>query len=96
MFVNIAGLSFQLFTRTQNVVPEIVSQADTENCTPKESRQYKNEAIRKEKVYNLLVDQDNVYYANGVLVGNCDALVYLVMGMIKKRVFKKVERPDKI
>src|SRR3990167_2193531 len=29
-------------------------------------------------VYNLTVDQDNCYYANGVLVGNCDSLAFQV------------------
>jgi phage terminase large subunit-like protein len=39
-------------------------------------KQTKNE-IEKEnlfEVYNLLIDKDRVYYANGILVGNCDAL----------------------
>lgn len=29
---------------------------------------------KKEKVYNLTIDRDNVYYANRVLVSNCDAM----------------------
>ena len=29
-------------------------------------------------VYNLIVDKDNVYYANNILVSNCDALVFMV------------------
>jgi hypothetical protein len=32
---------------------------------------------RLEKVYNITVEGDNVYYANGILVGNCDALAYV-------------------
>ena len=34
-------------------------------------------------VYNLTVEHDNEYYANGVLVHNCDSLQYLTMGLLK-------------
>lgn len=33
-------------------------------------------------VYNLTVEQDNEYYANGVLVHNCDSLQYLCLGLL--------------
>lgn len=33
-------------------------------------------------VYNLTVETDNEYYANGVLVHNCDSLQYLAMGLL--------------
>ena len=31
-------------------------------------------------VYNITVDVDNVYYANGVLVSNCDSLMLACCG----------------
>lgn len=34
-------------------------------------------------VYNLTVEHDNEYYANGVLVHNCDSLQYMSMGLLK-------------
>lgn len=36
----------------------------------------------RERVYNLTVETDNEYYANGVLVHNCDSLQYIAMGML--------------
>lgn len=33
----------------------------------------------KKKVYNLSVDKDHEYFANGVLVHNCDVFVYGIM-----------------
>lgn len=36
----------------------------------------------REKVYNLTVETDNEYYANGVLVHNCDSLQYIAMGLL--------------
>lgn len=33
------------------------------------------ESARLHCVYNLQIEKDHVYYANGILVGNCDALV---------------------
>lgn len=33
-------------------------------------------------VYNLTVETDNEYYANGVLVHNCDSMQYLAMGLL--------------
>lgn len=34
-------------------------------------------------VYNLTVEHDNEYYANGVLVHNCDSLQYLSLGLLR-------------
>lgn len=34
-------------------------------------------------VYNLTVEQDNEYYANGVLVHNCDSLQYMALGALR-------------
>lgn len=34
-------------------------------------------------VYNLTVEHDNEYYANGVLVHNCDSLQYLSLGCLR-------------
>ena len=36
---------------------------------------------REQAVYNLSVDAIGEYYANGILVSNCDALRYLLWGM---------------
>jgi len=38
----------------------------------------------KEDVYNLTVDDSHEFFANGVLVHNCDAFVYGAMGLINK------------
>ena len=32
----------------------------------------------KKPVYNITVDKDGVYYANGILVSNCDAVTMLI------------------
>jgi predicted phage terminase large subunit-like protein len=37
---------------------------------------------RKEKVYNLTVEKDHVYYANGLLVSNCDASTQILHKLI--------------
>lgn len=39
----------------------------------------------RQAVYNLTVDDAGEYYANGVLVHNCDALRYLCMGIENRR-----------
>ena len=36
-----------------------------------------NTTLRKEPVYNITVEKDHVYYANGILVSNCDAEAYI-------------------
>ena len=35
------------------------------------------EVLTREKVYNITVEDDGVFYANGILVSNCDALAYI-------------------
>jgi hypothetical protein len=35
-----------------------------------------------QEVYNLLVDKDRVYYANKILVGNCDAFCIGLKGVM--------------
>ena len=47
----------------------------------------KLEHIEKEKklVYSLTVDKAHVYYANNILVANCDALVHLINSTIANR-----------
>ncbi len=35
---------------------------------------------RQERVFNITVDKAHCYYANGVLVSNCDALQYMMLG----------------
>jgi len=53
--------------------------------------------ITEEIVYNLTIEKDNVYYANGILVGNCDALVYLILELMHKKTSSvAVGRVDRI
>ena len=40
---------------------------------------------KKQKVYNLTVEDAHVYYANNILVSNCDALVHIVNNTIANR-----------
>ena len=40
-------------------------------------------------VYNITVNIDHVFYANGILTGNCDALQYLCMFIAEKDVHDK-------
>lgn len=40
-------------------------------------------------VYNLTIEGAHEYFANGVLVHNCDAFVYLVMGLTKAGIGEK-------
>lgn len=44
--------------------------------SPKEKHVLKNASqnLHTATVYNLTVEKDHVYYANGLLVSNCDAL----------------------
>ena len=42
------------------------------------------EITGKEKVYNLQIDGSHEYFANGILVHNCDAFVYLILGMVEQ------------
>jgi len=38
-----------------------------------------SQRLKTENVYNITVDTDHVFYANGILTCNCDALEYLCM-----------------
>ena len=40
---------------------------------------------KREKVYNITVEKAQTYYANGVLVSNCDTLVYLINVTIARK-----------
>lgn len=37
--------------------------------------------MTRRAVYNLTVEGNNVYYANGILTHNCDALAYIGIGL---------------
>ena len=47
----------------------------TEN-TAQENLENDTQTTTLRKVYNLTVEHDHVFYANGILVSNCDALAY--------------------
>lgn len=83
-FVKDAANHFWPFMLIPNVARGIVLQINTEDCTLKKLEPFSSDAIGREKVYNLLIEKDNVYYANGILVGNCDALVYLILGLVNQ------------
>lgn len=40
-----------------------------------------SDEMRNDRVYDLTVDGPSEFYANGVLVHNCDALRYLIVGL---------------
>ena len=44
------------------------------------------ESVQETSVYNLTLDRDNVYYANGILVDNCLALSFAVPVTSKNRI----------
>ena len=42
-----------------------------------------------EPVYNLKVEDESEFFANGILVHNCDAFVYLIMALAKQGMEKQ-------
>ncbi len=44
-------------------------------------KQSEGDGKKPVKVYDLTIDQDNCYYANGYLVSNCDAIRYLCFSL---------------
>ena len=44
-----------------------------------------SKVIKSEKVYNLTVENAGVYYANDILVSNCDSLAILINNTIAHR-----------
>jgi len=68
----IKGVRFQ---RLAYFVGRLLNTINTgiRNVVPENVRQF---TVSKTKVYNLTLDKDNIYYANGILVENCaDAMV---------------------
>jgi phage terminase large subunit-like protein len=49
---------------------------------------------RKDKVYNLHVEDKNEFFANGILTHNCDALVYSVKALMEKAMVSAVYSPS--
>lgn len=47
---------------------------------------------RIEKVYNITVDKDHVYYAHGLLVSNCDAMSQALIRLANKAWFPPISR----
>ena len=41
-----------------------------------------SEKQEKQPVYNLTIEDAHEFFANGILVHNCDALVYLILGTV--------------
>lgn len=54
-----------------------------------------NQHLKPVKVYDLTIEIDNCYYANGYLVSNCDALRYLCISLPKTRDGLTPEELDK-
>ena len=46
---------------------------------------FKENYEKREKVYNITVEKAQTYYANGVLVSNCDTLTYLIQSTIARK-----------
>ena len=55
----------------------------------------KNVVRNSIKVYNITVEDDQVYYANGVLVSNCDSWVMSLFPWVERTFIKMVEFEDK-
>jgi len=50
---------------------------------------------RQEDVYNLTIDKEHNYYANGILVANClDALRYTIMGIYNTKIQDNMPMPQ--
>lgn len=49
--------------------------------------------LRRDKVYNLKVEDESEYFANGILTHNCDALVYSVKALMEKAMVSSVYNP---
>ena len=52
-----------------------VTQLSAKDVTTQNTQESTEERLRK-KVYNIKVEDIGVYYANGILVSNCDTLMY--------------------
>ena len=77
--VYVAGLSSRRSTRqSRNTAVSAVPVAHVERVTRLDQRA---------EVYNLTVEDQHVYYANGVLTHNCDAIAYLCL-MLNDMVFR--------
>ncbi|MDF1498537.1 MAG: hypothetical protein P1P85_04265 [Patescibacteria group bacterium] len=85
-FVLFVEETLKHFILIQKLVEKIVDIRIMQKEIQKKSKQSIEKIILKEMpVYNLTIEDDNVYYANGVLVGNCDALVYLILGLMRRK-----------
>lgn len=71
-----AGRSFGDGIKQQDFVLSIMERSTGERITPTGGKHYSKGGVRK-PVYNLTVDDAHCFYANGILVGNCDALQYM-------------------
>lgn len=59
-----------------------------------ESVEFNLETIAdKQVVYNLTIEHDHVYYANGILVGNCDSVSQALKWLTKRQKYSFVLRP---
>lgn len=49
--------------------------------------------LRKDTVYNLKVEDESEYFANGILTHNCDALTYACLALMEKAMVSAVYSP---
>jgi hypothetical protein len=54
----------------------------TLNTSSKRTSDYAK--LDKRPVYNLLVEDAHEFFANGILVHNCDAMVWLIQGLVEQ------------
>lgn len=88
---NTLKIHLQKHTHTEKKKPakyaekSIQLKQDIQNIVVNNAEQKPIILEKKVDVYNLTVDKAGVYYANDVLVSNCDALVHLINNTIAKR-----------
>jgi len=50
-----------------------------------------NNLCLKQKVYNLTVEKDHMYYANGILVSNCDAMTQVLSWLPQPNMWQELD-----
>jgi phage terminase large subunit-like protein len=85
---NVKKLINLSFLREQSSAQENVVQEVTEETTQNGLQKSISVLRRREKVYNVTVQGDHVFYANGQLVGNCDALAYGFQHLPRRTILK--------
>jgi len=99
MFVNQHGEDYKGLIMKQEPVVSVDHYSKPINmCAPEPALENvrvlsKVKLKQKEKVYNLTVEHAHEYFANGVLVSNCDALRYVIIEL-SKPAMKPVQFPQ--